>query len=70
MSVADKIIKEVCKLPEEKQVEVLDFVEYLRGKEERQAKKEWTDYSLSSSMHGMEDEPSPYTMSDIKETFS
>ena len=46
MSLADKIINNVKALPESKQIEILDFIEYLRVKTERQANIEWTDFSL------------------------
>lgn len=70
MSLADKIIKNVKALPESKQIEILDFIEYLRVKTERQANIEWTDFSLSSAMRGMEDEQAPYSLNDLKESFS
>ena len=50
MILAESIIKHVQALPESKQVEVLDFVEYLRSKAEKQEIKDWTDLSLSSAM--------------------
>lgn len=61
MSLAEKIMKQVQTLPESKQVEVLGFVEYLRLK---------TGLSLSSAMRGIEEEQTPYTLNDIKESFS
>ncbi len=70
MSLAEKIIKNIQALPESKQVEVLDFVEYLRSNVEKQERKDWTDLSLSSAMRGMEDEKSPYSLDDLKEIFS
>jgi hypothetical protein len=44
-------------LPESKQIEILDFIE-------------WADFSLSSAMRGMEDEQAPYSLNDLKESFS
>jgi hypothetical protein len=67
MSLEEKIIQQVHDLPEHKKVEVLDFVEYLRTKSEE---KEWSDLSLSSAMRGMEDENTPYSLNDLKESFS
>ena len=67
MSLEDKIIEQVHKLPEDKKAEVLDFVEYLKSKT---AEKDWADLSLSSAMCGMEDEQSSYSLSDLKESFS
>jgi hypothetical protein len=54
---------------------VLDFVEYLLAKAEREAirreERAWSDLSLSSAMRGMEDEDTPaYTLSDLKAEFS
>jgi hypothetical protein len=70
MSLADKIIKNVSALPKSKQIEVLDFIEYLRTKTERQENTGWSDFSLSSAMRGMENEKSPYSLNDLKESFS
>lgn len=67
MNLSDKIIDSVKSLPESKQVEVLDFIEYIKAKNEN---LEWNGLSLFSAMRGMEDEASPYSLSDIKETFS
>lgn len=48
-------------------MEVLDFVEYLRSRAEREENIEWNDLSLSSAMRGMEDEKSPYSMNDLRD---
>ncbi|OQZ03709.1 MAG: hypothetical protein B6D34_06675 [Candidatus Brocadia sp. UTAMX1] len=69
MSLTERIIKNVKTLPESKQVEVLDFVEYLQSKAEREENTEWNDLSLSSAMRGIEDEETPYSINDLKETF-
>ena len=70
MSLANKIINNVKELPELKQIEVLDFIEYLRLKTERQENIEWSTLSLSSAMRGMENEQSHYSLNDLKESFS
>ena len=70
MSLADKIINNVRSLPESKQIEVLDFIEYLRVKADRQEYTGWSDFSLSSAMRGMGNEESPYSLNDLKESFS
>ena len=70
MNLADKIIKNIKELPESKQIEVLDFVEYLKTKTERQENIEWSMLSLSAAMCGMEDEQSHYSLNDLKESFS
>jgi hypothetical protein len=67
ISLSQKIIEAVKSLPESRQAEVLDFIEYLRFKT---AASEWNGFSLSSAMKGMENEISPYSLSDIKESFS
>ncbi len=69
MSITERIIKNVKTLPESKQVEVLDFVEYLRSRVGKEENIEWNDLSLSSAMRGMEDEKSPYSGHDLKEIF-
>ncbi len=66
MSLEDKIIKEIQDLPESKKAEVLDFVEYIKTKTEG---KDWSVFSLSSAMRGMEDEDSPYSLGDLQESF-
>jgi hypothetical protein len=66
MNLEDKIIKEIRDLPESKKAEVLDFVEYLKTKTED---RDWSIFSLSSAMRGMEDEDSPYSLGDLQESF-
>ncbi len=70
MSLIETIIKDVHALSESKQVEVLDFVQYLRLMAEKQEINDWAEFSLSSAMRGMEDEQVPYSLNDIKESFS
>lgn len=67
MSLEEKIIRNIKELPESKQVEVLDFVEYLRSKTEE---RDWSEFSLSSAMRGMENEATPYSVQDLKESFT
>lgn len=67
MSLEEKIIQQIYDLPESKKGEVLDFVEYLKTKVEE---KDWSRFSLSSAMRGMENEASPYSLDDLKESFS
>ena len=69
MSIAEAIIKDVQALSESKQAEVLDFVQYLRSKAEKQEIKDWADFSLSSAMRGMEDEKVSYSINDIMKLF-
>ena len=67
MNLSDKIIETVKSLPESKQAEVLDFLEHIKAKNEN---SEWSSFSISAAMKGMENEISPYSLNDIKETFS
>jgi hypothetical protein len=75
MIVTERIHQYVQKLPESLQAEVLDFVEYLLLKVERETAQQdelpWSHLSLSLAMRGMEDEDMPnYTTADMKEIFS
>jgi len=75
MLVAEQIHHNVQKLPETSQAEVLDFVEYLLSKSEREAMRleelSWSAFSLTSAMRGMGDENTPtYTVADLKVVFS
>jgi len=70
MNLLEEINQHVKELPEPLQAEVLDFVEFIESKVERhrEAEKQWSEFSLSSAMRGMEEEASPYTLNDIKES--
>ena len=70
MSLTATIINDVQELSESQQGEVLDFVQYLRSHAEKQEIKEWGDFSLSSAMRGIAEEETPYSLNDIKESFS
>tara|TARA_B100000959_G_C14633083_1_gene481068 strand:- start:342 stop:551 length:210 start_codon:yes stop_codon:yes gene_type:complete len=69
MTITEKIVKHVESLPESLQAEVLDFVEYLETKKGGD-EIDWSAFSLSNAMHGMENERSPYSLNDLKESFS
>ncbi len=71
MDIVERIIEELKSIPESAQSEVLDFVEYLKSKKSRKEEdSEWPRFSLDSAMRGIEEEPSPYDIKDIKEIFS
>jgi len=70
MGIAEKIVKNIRTLPESKQIEVLDFVEYLKIKTEKEETMSWKNLSISAAMRGIENEDSPYSLTDLKETFS
>ncbi|MBF0203729.1 MAG: DUF2281 domain-containing protein [Desulfamplus sp.] len=69
MNIAKKINETIMTLPEAKQMEVLDFVYFLKQKTEREIDKVWSEFSLASAMKGMEAEESLYSQNDLKETF-
>ena len=51
--------------------EVLDFIEYLLTKAERQEKSDWTELSLTFAMREMQDEETPvYTAADLSVMFA
>jgi hypothetical protein len=75
VSVSETIYEALKKLPEPLQAEVLDFVQHLASRVERQAVSEdepaLKSLSLSLAMRGMEHEDTPsYSTEDLKETFS
>ena len=72
MTVAEQIIKHVEALPENVQAEVLNFVEFLELKTEKTSdeRSSWSKLSLSQAMRGLENEVSPYSLSDVKERLS
>ncbi len=72
MIVSEKINQKVEKLPISIQLEILDFVEFVAQKAEKinsaDEREQWTEFSLSQAMKGLEDEEIPeYTESDLKE---
>jgi formylmethanofuran dehydrogenase subunit B len=70
MSIEKIIIQYINELPEHEKAEVLDFIDLLKTRGQRKAVKEWTDFSISSAMRGMEAEDTPYSLDDLKESFS
>jgi hypothetical protein len=71
MNIVEKIIEELKSMPESDQAKVLDFLEYLKSKKGRKEEdSEWSQFSLDSAMKGIEEDPSPYGIEDIKEKFS
>lgn len=54
------------KLPASYQEAVVDFLAFLLAKAEREQDAEWSNISLTYAMRDMEDEPSEYTVADLK----
>lgn len=69
MMLEQKISENVRKLPLSFQQELLDFVDFLLVRVERQETREWTTLSLANAMRGMESEEPLYTLSDLKVVF-
>ncbi len=57
----------IATLRPEKQSEVLEFVDFLKGKEKQNEETALRKASLASAMRGMEAEESLYTESDVIE---
>ncbi len=66
MVMNQKIQLYIEKLPLSYLEELENFLAYLLAKAERQEELEWSRFSLASAMRGMEDEPSEYTLDDLK----
>lgn len=74
MIIAEKIQQSLQRLPLSSQAEVLDFIEYLLSKAERNIPRHeselWSNLSLTLAMRGMENEEiPPYTTADLKVSF-
>ncbi len=70
MTTLEKIVENLKTMPESAQTDVLDYVEYVKSKEERGGNGyQWTQFSLESAMRGIAEEPTSYEVQDIKEKF-
>lgn len=73
MTLAEKIVSHLEKLPEIYQAEVLDFVEFLASKSkwlhgvDDEDRVVWSRFSLAQAMRGMEDDL--YSLADLEESF-
>lgn len=74
MTTAQAILEHLKSLPDSAQREVLDFIKFLESRREELIQREedamWSRFSLASALRGMEDEETPYTVADLKESFS
>ena len=75
METIEKIRRHLKELPESLHSQVLDFVEYLIAKADREKEwregGNWSSFSVAEAMRGMEDEKAPvYTVEDLRERFS
>ena len=70
MTTLEKIVENLKTMPESTQAQVLDYVEYLKSKNEGGDEGyNWGDFSLVSAMREIAEEASPYGVGDIKEKF-
>ncbi len=68
MSVKEIISQKIDNLSENKQIEVLDFIDFLLKKNLEEENEEWNQFSLRQAMKGLEnDELSEYTEADLIE---
>ena len=75
MLAVERIQQFVQRLPLSLQAEVLDFVEFLLMRVERESEEgdeaQWSNLSLAFALRGMEHEDTPaYTTADLKVVFS
>ena len=68
MSLVEKIVEKAKSLPEDKQIEIMDSIDFLSRKVEKE-ESFWSKFSLESAMRELESEESLYTLGDIKERF-
>lgn len=72
-----ELIKKLQALPEDKQAEVFDFVEFLAARfaaSQVAEKDEWSEsqfpeFSMEQAMRGMEDDPVTYSRDDLREVW-
>ena len=69
MNVSEDIIEKVKSLPKDNQLEVLDFIDLLSKKVDKEERKQWSQFSLETAMRGLETEDTLYTIEDIKEEY-
>ena len=67
MNISVKLLENINKLPESKQLELADFVERLTQTADDEEGLNWSDFSLASAVRDMENEEFPYTINDLKE---
>lgn len=69
MVMSQKIHEFIEKLPPAYEEEVVDFLAYLLSKAEREENRNWSEVSITYAMRDMEDEPSDYSVADLKVTY-
>ena len=69
MNISAKLLENINKLPESKQLELADFVERLTQTADDEEGLNWSDFSLASAVRDMENEELSYTINDLKEVY-
>lgn len=70
MTIDKEIYRTIQELPTSLQGEVLDFIQYLLAKAEREESEVWANFSLSQALRGTEEDTVPtYELSDLKVIF-
>ena len=69
MNITAKLLEDINKLPESKQLEFADFVERLTQIADDEEGLNWSDLSVASAVRDMENEELSYTINDLKEVY-
>ena len=69
MNISAKLLENINRLPESKQLELAAFVERLTQTADGEEELNWSDLSLTSAVRGMENKEFPYTVNDLKEVY-
>jgi hypothetical protein len=69
MNLFEMIINKVHTLPKRQLKAVYEFMENLNPEMNNDEDSQWSEFSLTSAMSGMEDENSPYSENDLQKTF-
>ena len=69
MNISAKLLENINKLPESKQLELADFVERLTQTADNKEGLNWYYLSVTSALRDMENEELSYTINDLKEVY-
>ena len=72
MGYAELIQQRLQTLPQDKQAEVYDFVEFIATRNQKTTPADWTNeefsrLSMAQALRGLENDPVDYTLTDVKE---
>ena len=69
MNISAKLLEDINKLPESKQLELAGFVERLTQIADNEEGLNWSDLSVASATRDMGNEELSYTINDLKEAY-